>query len=248
MLRHGHGMNFPGNIIELLYRQYFSMTEIELNQLEAWLKSPAFKGKAMRLDTLQGFLCAVISGPDTITPSQWMPEAQGTEPKFESMEQAKEFMGLLTGFYNDVASTLQNNQPPKLILKPRAPNDKQLDYQAWCEGYILGWGLSTQEWLQPGNEPLKKLTFPILYLSGAFKEEAERRGKEHVPGEEDKKVWQDCVDILPQTVAAIYSYWPSKRKQAPIQRRQTKVGRNDLCPCGSGRKFKQCCGSAPTLH
>ena len=21
-----------------------------------------------------------------------------------------------------------------------------------------------------------------------------------------------------------------------------KVGRNDLCPCGSGRKYKQCCG------
>ncbi|WP_411846248.1 SEC-C metal-binding domain-containing protein [Roseibacillus persicicus] len=22
---------------------------------------------------------------------------------------------------------------------------------------------------------------------------------------------------------------------------QEKLGRNDLCPCGSGRKFKQCC-------
>lgn len=26
--------------------------------------------------------------------------------------------------------------------------------------------------------------------------------------------------------------------------RSTKVGRNDPCPCGSGRKFKQCCGGA----
>jgi preprotein translocase subunit SecA len=25
-------------------------------------------------------------------------------------------------------------------------------------------------------------------------------------------------------------------------RRAKKVGRNDLCPCGSGRKFKKCCG------
>jgi uncharacterized protein YecA (UPF0149 family) len=22
-----------------------------------------------------------------------------------------------------------------------------------------------------------------------------------------------------------------------------KIGRNDLCPCGSGKKFKKCCGS-----
>jgi uncharacterized protein len=30
---------------------------------------------------------------------------------------------------------------------------------------------------------------------------------------------------------------------APVAR--AKVGRNDPCPCGSGRKFKKCCGSAP---
>jgi preprotein translocase subunit SecA len=23
-----------------------------------------------------------------------------------------------------------------------------------------------------------------------------------------------------------------------------KIGRNDPCPCGSGKKFKKCCGSA----
>lgn len=29
----------------------------------------------------------------------------------------------------------------------------------------------------------------------------------------------------------------------PPQRRVTKVGRNDPCPCGSGKKHKKCCGS-----
>jgi uncharacterized protein YecA (UPF0149 family) len=28
----------------------------------------------------------------------------------------------------------------------------------------------------------------------------------------------------------------------PVRRAEPKVGRNDLCPCGSGRKFKKCCG------
>lgn len=27
----------------------------------------------------------------------------------------------------------------------------------------------------------------------------------------------------------------------PRQRKRGKVGRNDPCPCGSGRKFKKCC-------
>tara|TARA_R110002096_G_scaffold403766_3_gene601348 strand:+ start:55076 stop:58282 length:3207 start_codon:yes stop_codon:yes gene_type:complete len=28
----------------------------------------------------------------------------------------------------------------------------------------------------------------------------------------------------------------------PVRREQPKVGRNEACPCGSGKKFKQCCG------
>ena len=33
-------------------------------------------------------------------------------------------------------------------------------------------------------------------------------------------------------------------KPEPIRRAQPKVGRNDPCPCGSGKKYKQCCGKA----
>jgi SEC-C motif-containing protein len=31
-------------------------------------------------------------------------------------------------------------------------------------------------------------------------------------------------------------------KEPPVRRAAPKVGRNDPCPCGSGRKYKQCCG------
>jgi len=34
-----------------------------------------------------------------------------------------------------------------------------------------------------------------------------------------------------------------KPKQQPLKRDSLKVGRNELCPCGSGKKFKKCCGS-----
>ena len=29
----------------------------------------------------------------------------------------------------------------------------------------------------------------------------------------------------------------------PLVRDETKVGRNDLCPCGSGKKYKKCHGA-----
>jgi preprotein translocase subunit SecA len=30
--------------------------------------------------------------------------------------------------------------------------------------------------------------------------------------------------------------------QTPYQREGEKTGRNDPCPCGSGKKYKKCCG------
>ncbi|TAM83683.1 MAG: hypothetical protein EPN47_04920 [Acidobacteria bacterium] len=30
--------------------------------------------------------------------------------------------------------------------------------------------------------------------------------------------------------------------QEPYRRSQPKIGRNQPCPCGSGKKFKKCCG------
>ncbi|RKY68261.1 MAG: hypothetical protein DRP97_06500 [Candidatus Latescibacterota bacterium] len=32
------------------------------------------------------------------------------------------------------------------------------------------------------------------------------------------------------------------KEELEAQRRFAHVGRNDPCPCGSGRKFKHCCG------
>lgn len=33
-------------------------------------------------------------------------------------------------------------------------------------------------------------------------------------------------------------------KSAPIQRPGARIGRNEPCPCGSGKKYKKCCGGA----
>lgn len=221
-----------------------------LEQLENALASPVFKGKALSVDRLHGFLCAVASSPDMIPPSKWLPDVLGQKPEYASMEQAQEIMGLLMQFHSNVTKTLLDGQPPKLILKPHSPTDSQPDYQAWCEGYILGWSLSTQEWLRPGNEALKKLTMPILFLSGAFREDAQSRGKQYMPDEDELKIQQECVDALPGAVTAIYHFFLSRRKSAlaPIQRETPKTGRNDACPCGSGKKFKHCCGGAKILH
>ncbi len=44
-------------------------------------------------------------------------------------------------------------------------------------------------------------------------------------------------------VAANYSDSSPKQVNKPIANKVQKVGRNDPCPCGSGKKFKKCCGA-----
>ena len=39
---------------------------------------------------------------------------------------------------------------------------------------------------------------------------------------------------------------PAQQQKGTLKRGQPKVGRNDPCPCGSGKKYKHCCGKAKT--
>lgn len=36
--------------------------------------------------------------------------------------------------------------------------------------------------------------------------------------------------------------WCANGSPVPIRRRGKLIGRNEPCPCGSGQKFKRCCG------
>ena len=60
-------------------------------------------------------------------------------------------------------------------------------------------------------------------------------------------------EIIVQMAAGIvraYRYFRSDRRLQPVgpsvrfrHHNGQKVGRNDSCPCGSGKKYKRCCGS-----
>ncbi len=58
---------------------------------------------------------------------------------------------------------------------------------------------------------------------------------------------QETLDLLDQYGAAraappenLDDHYPPVT--APIKHAEHKVGRNDPCPCGSGKKYKKCCG------
>ena len=57
----------------------------------------------------------------------------------------------------------------------------------------------------------------------------------------------EAIGELVACVAELYDLTaPMRYKVESLKRDAPKVGRNDPCPCGSGRKFKQCHGAAPS--
>jgi hypothetical protein len=72
-----------------------------------------------------------------------------------------------------------------------------------------------------------------------------------VPGSAERmaEIQERAVGLLPAAVIAIDQFWKGRRKGAlPVTRpavsgSTAKVGRNDPCPCGSGKKYKRCCAA-----
>ena len=55
---------------------------------------------------------------------------------------------------------------------------------------------------------------------------------------------QDVEEISqPKEQEMTFSHGSAGTKRQPVKRSAEKVGRNDPCPCGSGKKYKKCCGS-----
>jgi uncharacterized protein YecA (UPF0149 family) len=49
----------------------------------------------------------------------------------------------------------------------------------------------------------------------------------------------DCDHDHDHAAEEVHDHGP---RPEPVRRAEPKVGRNELCPCGSGKKFKKCCG------
>jgi uncharacterized protein len=49
-------------------------------------------------------------------------------------------------------------------------------------------------------------------------------------------------DLTPQWVEILNQWRRENDDHRPWPHRRTKIGRNDPCLCGSGKKYKKCCG------
>ncbi|MCY3994917.1 MAG: DUF1186 domain-containing protein [Rhodobacter sp.] len=68
------------------------------------------------------------------------------------------------------------------------------------------------------------------------------RGGERTLQQEYYKLWDDTVDFFPSEDEARHQERRRRFPNRTRRRKASKLGRNDPCTCGSGKKYKHCCG------
>lgn len=222
------------------------LSTAELDRLERLLISDIFHEAAMPLDMLQGLFCAVASAPDLIPPSTWLDVALGDNPDYETVEQAQEILDLVMRFYGQTVVELDDGGGVTLYVFPDEQGED--DLATWCDGYLEGVVLSNVDWYEHGEpENVEELLFPFMLLSGQMREAAVEVGDTVPSLDEEREMRREAANSMGDSVMGVYSYWLDKRiSHAPIRRDGPKTGRNDPCPCGSGKKYKSCHGCSET--
>jgi uncharacterized protein len=222
------------------------LTDPELDRLGDFLKS--CKGdKAMNVEELDGFFAALIAGPETVLPSEYMPEVVGGDPaeacKFASLEEANEILALMMRHWNAIAGTLFKDE----VYVPLLGDENGVPHgNDWAHGFMRGMQMRRDSWAELlDDEEHAGCVIPMMALHHEHEEHPEMRPEPITP---EKR--EDIIVHMAAGLVAAYRYFREQRKAcattefAPEARRTAKVGRNDPCPCGSGQKYKKCCGAA----
>jgi len=210
---------------------------MSLDDLDAYLSSDEAPPECMLLSDLDGFLTGLAVGPEVIPPSEWLPIVWGGEPpRFGDEGRAQAVHGAIMGRYNEIVRQIDEEMPQPILWR----FDETVIAEDWASGFAQAIALRSRLWMKIVKSDAGMLLVPIMMLC-----EAETLFDDLDIEEEDQAI-DEAIAILPATILAIADYWrmsASQRKSFVAGMRSvSRPGRNDPCPCGSGKKFKKCCG------
>lgn len=221
------------------------ITHEEFLHLEAFLKRPPTTHSAMTVPMIDGMLTATVIGPRPVMPSEYMPwiwDRRGgvIQPAFQDEGVASAVFGMVLSMHNRVARLLAG-EPPELT--PVFVQDERWSHAEWVFGFRVGMKFDPAGWNKAIRENPGYFD-PIAALRDVQADEVAAEG------------WPGLLKNVQRGVIGLRYYLRERssgdrtpRPQAPMARSGSKVGRNEPCPCGSGRKFKRCCGdSGATVH
>ncbi len=227
------------------------LSDKEFDELDQFLLSDRCPDDAMTMDTLHGYLTAIAIGPEDIALPEWLPPIWGESgtsagPNFKHAKESERIIGLISRFMNEIIVTLE--VAPKdfepLFCEHEYEGKTLLDAEGWCWGFWEGLELRAAAWDPIFQSNLAPLMHP-LYLLGADEIEEDELALMDNP----VKAHKLAIEIE-SNLPEIHRFFLPQRRSAvvTVKREIPKVGRNDECPCGSGKKHKKCCGADPAAQ
>ena len=234
-----------------------SFTASHAALLERFLSSPQRPKDTLTYPQLAGFLFSMANAPDMIPPSEWIPMVfNDQEARYETRDEAEQVVHAMLALYNYCGQERTAGRcclPPGCEIRPVPVEnlDAAAPLSQWAQGFSIGYDYLVEIWDEsiPDelDEELGALLMTLTFFSSPKLAKAYHdEGTREVSFEQLAKL---VASILPNAMReyaligrAIYQarLETGDLGQAPLAR--PKVGRNDPCPCGSGRKFKKCCG------
>ena len=201
------------------------LADHQLERLESLLDDPSLPD-AMRLDEIQGYLCAALAGPQPKAETEWLADTLGGEDVQESAA-GREAAALLRAFATSLEAELAAGEPPVLLLYPRHGDESgPSDYRPWCQAYLAGVDAAEGDWFDffgdgDGSDSAESISqeisflddrlLPLMVLTGEAEAAALESGEEWPQGDERAQIEAQCEEDLPQAVTNIYRFWMSKR-------------------------------------
>ena len=223
------------------------LTEAELDRLGNFL-AVCNGGRAMNVEEIDGFFAALIAGPELIMPSEYFPQVFGCSLaevcEFGSLEEVQEIIGLLMRHWNTIAGTLNRDEVHELVL---LENENGVATGTdWAEGFMQGMDSCHDGWAELlDDDEHGGCLVPVLMLHHEHDEDPRTRTNPIGPKQREKVILHMAAGLV-----KAYRYFRERRLTNPCERTARRrsntlqCGRNDPCPCGSGRKYKRCCGGA----
>lgn len=244
----------------MTFPEEFSGDEVDLTE---FLARPERPGGTLSYHAVQGVLFAMISSPRMPMPSEWLPVifGGGEEPYGEDIEEINEGLGALMELYNRInreveeervglPADLEVREDPLDNLGPDAPLGQ------WSLGFAIGFEMVRPDWEAVLPEDLRDMiaafsAFLFFFADRETAEELLSEGADTSPddlAEEASRIlagFEEAMAALARsgrTLGQVAGDEADEPASQPIRRE--KIGRNEPCPCGSGKKYKKCCRGA----
>jgi uncharacterized protein len=215
------------------------------------LASPAAPKRAMSALELDGYLTGVIVAPRPIRPGRWMACLwEDDEPVFDDATQMQSALDAVAIMFNTLSTRIERSlhrlEAERICdyrpaFQPAEGKPSHEAVRTWARGFWKAMALAPAEWSAlAADERLQPVITPLVGFIGLGGD------PEFEPAEDIDDRLDDAAADIPRAILLLRKIAELRASRAPAtgQPRRGKIGRNDPCSCGSGKKYKRCCGQS----